>query len=164
MKVNGAKIKTYRQELGLTQADLAKELGVTQGTLAQYETGRRRPKLETLKKIANGLCIPWTELCDDVDEHSLVAAGTEYASRIFMATATLKKGEKIKSGADGMVQLFNVERSNQTKLILEKIEDALESLNKDGQEEALKRIKELTYIPEYQKAGDPDGRVKQEAK
>lgn len=159
MKVNGATIKKYRQELGLTQVDLAKELGITQGTLAQYETGRRKPKIETLKRIADGLCVPWTELCEDVDEHSIATAGVEYSSKLFMAVAMLGKDEEIKPGADGMAQLFNVKRSNQTKLILEKIEEMLNTLNKDGQEEALKRIKELTYIPEYQKAGEPDGRA-----
>ena len=70
MYVSGEKIKEYRKQLGLTQVQLAKRLGITQGTLALYETGKRHPKIETVKRIADALCVRWTDLCEEVDEHT----------------------------------------------------------------------------------------------
>lgn len=51
------KIKKARKEAGLTQAKLAEKLNTTQQNLAQYESGKRKPKLETLDKIADALAI-----------------------------------------------------------------------------------------------------------
>lgn len=51
----GEKIKEIRIERGLTQKELATRLSTTQQNLAQYESGKRKPKLETLDKIAQAL-------------------------------------------------------------------------------------------------------------
>lgn len=51
------KIKKARKEAGLTQAKLAEKLNTTQQNLAQYESGKRKPKLETLDKIAEALSV-----------------------------------------------------------------------------------------------------------
>lgn len=45
-------IYKYRKSRGMTQRDLAKALGVVPSTIAQYETGARKPDIVTLKKIA----------------------------------------------------------------------------------------------------------------
>lgn len=47
------KIKQLRQMLGLNQIDFAKELGIPQNTLSNYERGRRELPIPLLKKIAN---------------------------------------------------------------------------------------------------------------
>lgn len=54
----GENIKIIRKEKGLTQKQLADKLGTTQQNLAQYENNKRKPKLETLQKIADALCTP----------------------------------------------------------------------------------------------------------
>lgn len=59
---SGDKIKEIRQKRGLTQDELAQRIGIKRGTLAQYEANRRQPKLETLKKFAQALDVPWYEL------------------------------------------------------------------------------------------------------
>lgn len=46
------KLRKIRNELGLTQEDVAKKIGVTRSAYTQYETGKRSPDLETLKLIA----------------------------------------------------------------------------------------------------------------
>lgn len=46
------KLRKIRNELGLTQEDVAKKIGVTRAAYTQYETGKRSPDLETLKLIA----------------------------------------------------------------------------------------------------------------
>lgn len=45
------RLKQLRKEKGLTQVELAKEMGVSTGTVAMWETGKRRPQFETLDKL-----------------------------------------------------------------------------------------------------------------
>ena len=46
------KLKELRRKSGLSQAELAKTLGIPQTTYSNYETGRGSPPLPTLKKLA----------------------------------------------------------------------------------------------------------------
>ncbi len=55
-------IRKFRNERGLTQTELASKIGVSRSTIAKYETGERIPSLLTLKKIADYLKIPLSEL------------------------------------------------------------------------------------------------------
>lgn len=49
------RLKDARNKAGRTQKQLADELKVTPAMIAQYETGKRKPKQETLSKIAEAL-------------------------------------------------------------------------------------------------------------
>ena len=51
----GARIKSMRKSLGLTQADLAKEIGVTKQAITTYETGIREPSFRNLIKLSRVL-------------------------------------------------------------------------------------------------------------
>lgn len=51
----GERLKTIRKEKGFTQKSLAKETGLAEITIRQYETGRYKPKDEALEKLANVL-------------------------------------------------------------------------------------------------------------
>ena len=44
----GARIRIMRKSLGLTQADLAKKIGITKQAITTYETGRREPSFRNL--------------------------------------------------------------------------------------------------------------------
>lgn len=44
-------IRLARHDAGLSQRDLAKRAGTSQGAIAAYESGRRSPSLETLIRI-----------------------------------------------------------------------------------------------------------------
>ena len=46
-------IKAARVNVGLTQEQAAKELGITRATLANYESGRTSPDIELGKKMAS---------------------------------------------------------------------------------------------------------------
>ena len=69
------RIKTLREQHGMKQRELAKELGVSQNTLSTWETGRYEPDAEMLKKIAYALNVsvdyliggdpPWSDLHGD---------------------------------------------------------------------------------------------------
>ena len=50
--------KELRKQVGITQSALAIRLGVTQSTLAMWETGKSRPRLVDLSKIASVLNVP----------------------------------------------------------------------------------------------------------
>jgi transcriptional regulator with XRE-family HTH domain len=51
-----AALKTIREARGWTQMELASRLGVSQGTVAQLETGRRPdPQFSTIARWAEGL-------------------------------------------------------------------------------------------------------------
>jgi transcriptional regulator with XRE-family HTH domain len=47
------RLKMLRKEAGLNQTELGKELNKTKNNISQYESGKRSPDLETLKKIAD---------------------------------------------------------------------------------------------------------------
>jgi transcriptional regulator with XRE-family HTH domain len=47
-----SRIKAERENLGLSQIEVAETLKIARSTLANYETGTRKPDLETLTKIA----------------------------------------------------------------------------------------------------------------
>lgn len=61
----GTKIKKYRKEKGLTQKELGKLLNVSGAMIAQYEKGIRKPKIETLDKIASALGVKIVDITRD---------------------------------------------------------------------------------------------------
>lgn len=54
----GSKIQQAREEIGLTQEELAVKLGCTQSALSNYELGKRRMYLSLLTQIAQVLNKP----------------------------------------------------------------------------------------------------------
>jgi len=54
----GRKIQKAREELGLSQEDLASRLGYTQAALSNYELGKRRLYLANIEQIARELNKP----------------------------------------------------------------------------------------------------------
>ncbi len=46
------RLKEIRTEKGLTQVQLAETLGVSKGTIAMWETGKREPNFETLNELS----------------------------------------------------------------------------------------------------------------
>lgn len=58
----GIGIKNARLTVGITQAELARRLGVTPQAISQYERGEKKPKIETIKKIADALGVNWFHL------------------------------------------------------------------------------------------------------
>lgn len=61
------RIKEVRKEKGITQAQLARLLNVTQGAIQFWENGEREPSFNTLRKVAKVLnCEPWELLPRDM--------------------------------------------------------------------------------------------------
>lgn len=55
-------IKEARQMKGITQEQLAKMLGITQGAVAQWENGLTHPSFDMLPKVAEALGMTVDEL------------------------------------------------------------------------------------------------------
>ena len=49
----GKKIRAHREELGLTQAELADKLGLTYSSVSQWESGRATPRTPILRQLAD---------------------------------------------------------------------------------------------------------------
>lgn len=62
----GENIKRIRKEKGYSQKQLAEKLGTTPQNLAQYENGKRIPKIETLDKIAYALDVFIADIKEDI--------------------------------------------------------------------------------------------------
>ena len=57
------RIAEVRNQQGLTLIQLAKKIGVSDGTISRYETGDREPKLDTWQKLADviGVSVPYLQ-------------------------------------------------------------------------------------------------------
>ncbi len=62
-------IKMLRDNLGITQDQLAQKLDVTQGAVAQWEAGLSKPEIVRLPKLAKALGITVDDLLrEDADQ------------------------------------------------------------------------------------------------
>ena len=64
MRDIGANIRRASTRRRLTQDDLAQTVHTTRQTISNYETGRSRPDVETLQRLADTLGVELTELLD----------------------------------------------------------------------------------------------------
>jgi transcriptional regulator with XRE-family HTH domain len=60
----GTVLKKVRQRRKLTQAVLAKRVGVHQVTIARLESGTRRPSMAMLQRLSKALGVPVTALLE----------------------------------------------------------------------------------------------------
>jgi DNA-binding XRE family transcriptional regulator len=67
----GNRIKSARQKARLTQTELGEKIGIDQAILSKLERGRHQPRIDTLRRIADGLDLTVTELL--VEEEPVAA-------------------------------------------------------------------------------------------
>lgn len=72
------KIKQARLKKKLTQKQLAALSEVAEITIRQYESGKRRPKIEQLKKIAAALNVPVSAFIDELSEAQHIQSTWEW--------------------------------------------------------------------------------------
>lgn len=73
--VLAAFLKAERQRMGLTQTELAQRAGVSQQVIADWETGKRKPRSDGAVKLAKALGIA-------VEQMPLVDGGTQHRSAV----------------------------------------------------------------------------------
>ncbi|RLA97560.1 MAG: hypothetical protein DRG37_07895 [Deltaproteobacteria bacterium] len=66
----GQKLQKAREELGMSQKDLAKKLGCSQASLSNYELGKRRLYLSDLHRISKILNKPITYFLESQEENT----------------------------------------------------------------------------------------------
>ena len=124
----GAAIKQARIKAGMTQAELAKKMGVTPQTVRQYERGLINPKIETIEKFATALGVDAKEL------------GYYHYRIVFKDDKYNKWMESIEKA----VSLGPTVQDQKKELC-----DAFADLNYEGRVEAIKRVQELTKLRQY---------------
>jgi DNA-binding XRE family transcriptional regulator len=62
----GHRIKRLREEAGMSQTELANAVGVSRGLVGQWESHRKKPGREVLRKLARAIMVNPTVLLDDV--------------------------------------------------------------------------------------------------
>ena len=130
----GKRIKNARRQAGLTQAELADRLGVPFQSISQWERDIRNPKKETIVRIAKALNISVSCLLDSEDLEIYDSAISEGQDAVYWVQHHL----------DGYSH-------SKPELLLSR---AFSYLNDDGQQQASKRVEELTQIPKYTKCFD----------
>lgn len=66
----GTRIKQLRQEMGMTQVELAEKLGLSKQILSLYEAGKRSPKIAQVQKFAEILNVSADYLLGDSSEEA----------------------------------------------------------------------------------------------
>ena len=130
----GKAIQSARKKAGITQAELGKILGVSGSMIGQWENSLRKPKPESIGKIADALDISIYELVPEIDN--------EFSRYLYFEGFAESQYELKEEGytfSDDEIML--VKNFNQ--------------LNKNGQKRAGDYIKDLTQIPDYTKK-NPD--------
>lgn len=71
------RFRSLRTERGLTQADIAERLGLTNRAVGAWESGRSRPRLDKLNQLAEMLGVKVSDLLgEDYDGTPFAASGT----------------------------------------------------------------------------------------
>ena len=63
-KMVGARIRAARESASLSQQELSRRSGIAQESLSRIETGRRDPRLGTLRRLAKGLDLSLDQLLE----------------------------------------------------------------------------------------------------
>lgn len=66
----GMAIRTLRTKLGMTQAELAAHVGMSENTVSKWELGKAMPPMESIKKICDAFGVPESYLMFSTVEES----------------------------------------------------------------------------------------------
>ena len=76
----GERIRTRREELGLTLEDLGKKIGVQRSAVLKYEKDQIDLRLSTIRKLHTALDLSYLELLDDDGEDCQLVSAYRAAS------------------------------------------------------------------------------------
>ena len=165
------RLKSARKRAGYTQAKLAEKTDLAAGTIQMYERGERKPTAKTLARIAEALDVGY-QFTKNGDPYFYVFA--DVAEPMDSKNNTFNREQLLDAMNDSGIsiktfemkeesgKIFNPDTSaynNCTEKVIDltdeaKLIDSYNNLNKIGKKEAIKRIEEMVYVPEYQKDND----------
>ena len=156
----GELIKQARVTMRITQAELAKRLGVTPQAISQYERGIKNPKPATLKKIAAALGVDWYELISNSQDEQSEIAKEQMRQAIGRVADIITKPCKYEISdeliEDSLKKVTISIPTSYNSARLEKMIKDYGKLNDDGQQVAVERVHELTEIPRYKRKSTPE--------
>ena len=141
----GEKIRKTRKQKKMTQNTLARLTGLAAITIRQYEANKYIPKIKNLRKISYAL---ETSLAEFIEPDQTTSGYDIYYDvwDNLIKTNDGKPHQEIETKIiNGNFQLNGEQRH---------ILSLFDALNADGKKEALKRIKELSFIPAYSSNGN----------
>lgn len=113
-------LKAARIKAGLTQQQIADEIGITKSTYCGYETAKRNPDPQRIKQLAKVLHISADTLLDTGIEKGKAPASTEAEAReisleetdkLLVALGLIKEGEQLSDDdlafLEGIITLLN---------------------------------------------------------
>ena len=74
----GDRIKEARKRANMTQKELGDRLGVSPVMISQYESDKRKPKINTLERISTALNIPVSFFLDELSEAQRIKSTWEW--------------------------------------------------------------------------------------
>lgn len=150
----GSRLKEARKKAGFTQKALATKLGVSASMIAQYETGKRNPKKETLAKIASVLKLSYSftkhgeayfyEFVDTVSSPEC-EENRRFNERQYKDA--LSESNDKNTHVDSPI----IDKKPTEDTFLNTMNTLRQRLNDAGQDKAIEQVEMLTKIPEYRK-------------
>ena len=87
-------IKRIRKQKNISQKELAHRLNISPQNLAQYESGKRKPKIETVNRIASALGVNIVDLME------------EFTIDQYKTTSEYQQLEKTVNAENGIIALL----------------------------------------------------------
>lgn len=85
----GKGIRTQRLLRGLTQAQLAHMAGLSTSLISQFETGKKSPSIDSLRRIANSLGVPMFRFLAEADSLEMVVRADQRKTLSFPKSALI---------------------------------------------------------------------------
>ena len=146
-------LKYLRTVKGITQKDMAEEIGVALSTYSNYENDNRTPNRNTLEKICKILntTIPEIVSMCELQYYEKVdySEMTEYNKALELDSISKQGLDILKQVTDNIPERAEHFISYGKRLI-----PLFEKLNDKGQNKAIEQVELLTKIPEYRKNVD----------
>ena len=102
------KLRNIRKEKGFSQKEVAEKLSVSQPSYAQYENGKRNPKWETIRKIAEALGVNTGDLVDDWMDFSIEDLKKDFDNNTdYDGDVEMYLLEKEISSLDGLIEFLS---------------------------------------------------------
>ena len=133
----GQRIRNARKEANMTQAELAQKLNIPFQSISQWERDVRKPKIETLQRIADALLVHLTSLLDQTAKEAYYVG--------------IDTGSALEEWQQHIIDELRKDDGYTDSDIEGALIAAFSQLNPEGQSKAVERVEELTEIPKYKK-------------
>ena len=165
----GERIKSARKQMGMTQQELAERLETSYTGISLWESGKRKPKPESLKRIAEVLNVPTTYFTESgnmseqevLDFISWAWPRVDYQATVQQHSETaqdeVERWERVCGELhkihDKIVANQRTENQKRSEQVDELIE-IFEHFNAKGKKKFISLAREFSKISEYQSSAD----------